>query len=66
MVRPLRMALLLSEYPLPDQCLLPLHPVHAADLPTYLPQTPAGDCAYQGGGEGRAPLLVSVVTSEPT
>lgn len=47
-------------------CLLHLHPVHTTDLPTYLPQTPAGGCSYQGGGEGRAPLLVSVVTSEPT
>ena len=28
---------------LPDQCLLHLNPKHMADLPTYLPQAPAGD-----------------------
>ena len=58
--------LLLSGHPLPDQCLLHLHPTHMTDLPMYLPQVPAGDCSYQSGGEGRAPLLVSLVTNEPT
>ena len=30
-------------------------------LPIYLPQAPASDCSYQRGGEGLAPLLVSLV-----
>ena len=66
MVRPLKMAvLLLSVHPLPDQCLLHLHPKHMTDLLTYLPQAPASDCSYQRGGEGRAPLLVPLVTHDP-
>ena len=56
--------LLFSVHPLPDQCLIHLHPIHMTDLPTYLPQAPAGDCSHQRGGEGRAPLLVSLVTNE--
>ena len=67
MIKPLKMsALLLSGHPLPDQCLLHLNPTHMTDVPMYLPQAPAGDCSYQRGGEGRAPLLVSLVTNEPT
>ena len=67
MVRPLKIAvLLLSVHPLPNQCLLHLHPPHRTDLPTYLPQVPASDCSYQRSGEGCAPLLVSLVTDEPT
>ena len=67
MVRPLKMAvLLLSVPPLLDQCLLHLHPTHRTHLPTYSPQAPAGDCSYQRGSEGRAPLLVSLVTDEST
>ena len=67
MVRPLKMAvLLLSVRPLPDQCLLRLHPMHLTDLPEYLPQAPASDCSYQSWGEGCAPLLVSLVADEPT
>ena len=31
--------LLLSAHPLPDQYLLPLHPPHRTDLPTYLSLT---------------------------
>ena len=49
---------------LPDQCLLYLYLTHLTHLPTYLPQAPAGDCSYQRGREGRAPLLVSLVTNE--
>ena len=67
MIRPPKMAvLLLSVHPLLDQCLLPLHPTHMPDLPAYLLQIPASDCSYQRGSEGRSPLLVSLVTSEPT
>ena len=67
MVRPLKVAvLLLSVHPLPNQCLLLLYLTHLTHLPTYLPQAPAGDCSYQRGREGRAPLLVSLVTNEPT
>ena len=67
MVRLLKMAVLLfSVHPLLHQSLLHLHPMHVTDLPTYLPQAPAGDCSYQKGGEGRALLLVSLVTNEPT
>ena len=67
MHRPLKMAaLLLSVHPLPDQCPLHLYSTHSTDLPTYLPQAPASDCSFQRGGEGRAPLLVSLVTNEPT
>ena len=44
MIRPLNMAVLrFSVYFLPDQCLLDLNPKHMTDLPTYLPQAPAGD-----------------------
>ena len=67
MVRPLKMAvLLLSLHPLPDQCLLHRHSTQKTDLPTYLPQAPAGDCSYQRGSEGHASQLVSLVTNEPT
>ena len=39
MVRPLKMTvLLLSVHPLPNQCLLHLHPIHMTDLPANLPQ----------------------------
>ena len=39
MVSPLKTAvLLLSVHPLPNRCLLHLHPTHLTDLPTYLPQ----------------------------
>ena len=41
-------------------------PTHVADLPAYLFQAPACDCPYQRGSEGRAPLLVSLVTNELT
>ena len=57
---------LLSVHPLHDQRLLYLHPVHMTDLFTYSPQAPAGDCSYQGGSEDWTPLLVSLVTNEPT
>ena len=67
MVRPLKVAvLLLSVLPLPSQCLLHLHLRHRSDLPVYLPQAPASDCSYERGGEGCAPLLVSLVTKEAT
>ena len=67
MVRPLKMVvLLLSVHPLLDQCLLPLHATHMTDLPTYLPQAPASDCPYQRDSKGCAPLLVSLVTNQPT
>ena len=66
MVRSLKVAvLLLSVRPRLDQCLLHLHPTHMTDVPTYLPQAPAGDCSYQRDSEGCAPLLVSLVTDEP-
>ena len=62
MVRPLKAAvLLLSVHPLPDQCLLYLHPTPKTDLPIYLPQAPASDCSYQRGSEGHTPLLVFLV-----
>ena len=57
---------LLSVHPLLDQCLLHLHPTHLPDLPTYLPQVPASDGSYQRVSEGRASLLVSLVTDEST
>ena len=67
MVRPLKMAaLLLSVYPLPNQCMLHLHAIHMTDLPMYLPQAPASHCSRQRGGERLAPLLVALVTNEPT
>ena len=38
MVRPPKMAaLLVSVHPLPDQCLLHLHPIHIPDLLKYCP-----------------------------
>lgn len=43
-----------------------LHPMHMADLPTYLPQVLASEGSYQRGNEGRTPLLVSLVTNKPT
>ena len=58
--------LLLSVHPWPTQCLLHLCLTRLIDLPGYLPQTPAGDCSYQRGGELHASLLVSLVTKEPT
>ena len=78
MVRPPKMAvLLLSVHPLLDKCLLYLHPIHMTDLPKYLPrpqlvtvltldQNISTMRAYQRGGEGHGPLLVSLVTDEPT
>ena len=67
MVRPLKVAvLLLSVHCLLHQCLLHLHPTHKADLPTHLRNVPGGDYRYQRGSEGRTPLLVSLVTDEPT
>ena len=77
MVRPSKMAvLLLSVHPLLNQCLIYLYPTHLTDLPTYLPQVPANDWSSfrlehlcyvcQRSGEGCAPLLVSLVTDEPT
>ena len=39
--------------------------MHTTDLPFCLPQAPDGDCSYQRDSEGRAPLLVSLVTNEP-
>ena len=66
-VRPLKIAvLLLSGHTLLNQCLLHLHPTHMTDLPMYLPQAPASDCSYQKGHEGRAHLLVSLITNEST
>ena len=65
MARPLAMAiLLLFVHPLLDLVLLHLHPAHRTDLPSYLPQTAARDCS-SWGGEGRVPLLVSLVANEP-
>ena len=69
--------LLLSVHPLFLQCLLHLHPIHVTDLPTYLPlpqlvivlaldQNISTEIAYQRAHEGCAPLLVSLVTEEPT
>ena len=57
MARPLKMAvLLLSVYPLSDQCLLPLHPTHSTDVPVNLPHVPAIDWSYQRGSKEQAPL----------
>ena len=39
---------------------------HVIDLPMYLLQAPAVDNSHQEGGEGPAPLSVSLVTNEPT
>lgn len=55
-----------SVHPWPTRRLLHLCLTHLIDLPGYLPQTPAGDCSHQRGGELHASLLVSLVTSEPT
>ena len=67
MARPLRMtALLLSAHPLSEQSLLHLHPVHKTDLPMYLAQASAGARSYQRCSDGHEPLLVSLVTNEPT
>ena len=61
MVRPLKMAvLLLSVHALPNKCVLHLHPAHRTDIPTHLPQDPAGDCAYQRGDERHASLLLTL------
>ena len=45
-----------------NQCLLHLHPMHVTDLPMYLPQAAASESL----SKGPAPLLVSLVTEEPT
>ena len=68
MVGPLKMAvLLLSVHPQPDQCLcFAYYLTRMTDLPRYLAQAPASDCSSQRGSEGRALLLVSLVTNEPT
>jgi len=58
--------LLLSVHLLLDQSLLHLHPTHLTDIPTYVLQAPASECSYQRGGEGHAPLLVSMVTNKPS
>ena len=57
---------MLTVHPLLDQDLLLLHPAHMIDFPTYLPQALASDSSNPRGGEGHAPLLVSLVTDEPT
>ena len=57
---------MLIVHPLLDQDLLLLHPAHMIDFPTYLPQALASDSSNPRGGEGHAPLLVSLVTDEPT
>ena len=57
--------LLLSLHSLLDHCLLYLHPTHLTDFPTHLFQAPANDCSQQGS-EKRDPLLVSLITNEPT
>ena len=57
---------MLIVHPLLDQDLLLLHPAHMMDFPTYLPQALASDSSNPRGGEGHAPLLVSLVTDEPT
>ena len=66
MVRPLKtVVLLLSVHPRSPVPASPT-PTRKTDLPTYLPQAPLKDCSYQRGSEGRAPLLVSLETDEPT
>ena len=55
-----------SLRPLHDQCLLHGYPTHKTDFAMDLPQAPGSDHSYQRGGEGRAPLLVPLVTNEPT
>ena len=67
MVRPLKVAVpLFSVHLSPFQCLLHLHLTHMSKLSTYLPQALASDCSYPRGIEGHAPLLVSLITNEPT
>lgn len=51
---------------LPNQCLLLLYLTHTADLSMCLPLALASHHSCQRGSEGHAPLLVSVVTNEPT
>ena len=60
------MTVLLRSVHLLDQGLLHVHALHMTDLTTYLLRAPVGDCFNQRGGEGHAPLLVSLVTGEPT
>ena len=55
---------MLTVHPLLDQDLLLLHPAHTIDFPTYWAL--ASDSSNSRGGEGHAPLLVSLVTDEPT
>lgn len=45
-------------------CFTSLSYVHS-DFPACLSQVAAGDCSQQIGGQGLAPLLVSLVTNEP-
>ena len=66
MVRPLKVTVLLLSVHLLDQGLLHVHALHMIDLTTYLLQAPAGDCFNQKGSKRHAPLLVSLVTGEPT
>ena len=70
--------LLLSAHPLlKDIGVLHLYPSHMTGLPTYLPppqlvivltldQTVSTGITNQRGDEGHPPLLVSLVTNEPT
>ena len=67
MVGLIKMAiLLLSAHLLPNQCLLHLYLTHTADLSMCLPLALASHHFCQRGSEGHAPLLVSMVTKEPT
>lgn len=59
-------AFLLAVHPLLDQDLLLLHPAHMINFPTYLPQALPSDSSNLRRDEGHAPLLVSLVTDEPT
>lgn len=43
----------------------PLYLTHS-DFPACLSQVAAGDCSQPTGGQGLAPLLVSLGTNEPT
>ena len=50
---------------------VPASPIsYSPDSPScvsvYLPQAPAGDCSHQRDSERYSPLLVSLVTNEPT
>lgn len=49
-------------------CPVPASPTprHMTDLLTSLSQAPAGHCSYQKGGDELAPLLVSLITNDPT